>query len=283
MLEYVPGIGVWLENTIRGGPEMGPATLRIFFAIHTAVLPLVIALLMAFHFWRIRKAGGLVVPASSAEEKGEPPVRQPTVPNLLWRETAAALVLIAFVFLVSVFLNAPMGEPANPGFSPNPTKAPWYFAGIQEMLLHFNPAFAVFVIPVLIFLALVLMPYVTYTNPTRGVWFFSEKGRRTAGFAALAAAVMTPLFIVFDEWVIDFAAWMPGLPIMVSNGVVPTLIALGVILVFYGVMKRRFALTREEGIQAVFVFLVVAFCILSITCIWFRGRGMGLVWPWQIS
>ncbi|MBW1774704.1 MAG: cytochrome b N-terminal domain-containing protein, partial [Deltaproteobacteria bacterium] len=62
MLEYIPGIGHWLENTIRGGPEMGPATLRIFFAIHTAVLPFVIVMLMAFHFWRIRKAGGLVIP-----------------------------------------------------------------------------------------------------------------------------------------------------------------------------------------------------------------------------
>ena len=64
MLEYIPGVGTWLENTIRGGPEMGPATLRIFFAIHTAVLPFGVALLMAFHFWRVRKAGGLVIATS---------------------------------------------------------------------------------------------------------------------------------------------------------------------------------------------------------------------------
>ncbi len=282
MLEYIPGVGLWLENTVRGGPDMGPATLRNFFAIHTAVLPFVIVILMAFHFWRIRKAGGLVVPASAEEEGEASPLRLPAVPNLLWREAVVALVVIAFVFIVSVFLNAPMGEPANPGFSPNPTKAPWYFAGIQEMLMHLDPSFAVFVVPVLVFLALLLMPYADYHNPTRGVWFISENGRRTAGVGAMVGVVLTPLFVILDEWVIDFAGWMPGLPLMVSNGVVPTLIVIALILAFYGAMKRRFGLTREEGVQMVFVFMVVSFCILTITCIWFRGRGMGLMWPWQI-
>ncbi|MBW2206697.1 MAG: cytochrome b N-terminal domain-containing protein [Deltaproteobacteria bacterium] len=282
MLEYIPGIGHWLENTIRGGPEMGPATLRIFFAIHTAVLPFVLVLLMAFHFWRIRKAGGLVIPTSPGEESEEHPLRQPTVPNLLLREAVVALVVIAFVFMFSVSFDASMGEPANPGFSPNPTKAPWYFAGIQEMLLHLDPSFAVFVVPVMIFLALLFMPYVNYGTLTRGVWFFSENGRRTAAVAAVVGAALMPLIIVLDEWVIDFAAWMPGLPVVVSNGVLPTLLALAAILVFYGVMKRRFDLTREEGIQTVFVFLVVSFLVLTITCIWFRGQGMGLMWPWQV-
>ena len=69
---------------------------------------------------------------------------------------------------------------------------------------------------------------------------------------------------------------------VLENGVVPTLILLALILVFYGVMKRRFGLTREEGVQVVFVFIAVSFCILTITCIWFRGQGMELLWPWQI-
>jgi quinol-cytochrome oxidoreductase complex cytochrome b subunit len=282
MLKYVPGAGGWLENTIRGGPEMGPATLRIFFAVHTAVLPFVIVLFMAFHFWRVRKAGGLVVPGPTGGRDEDRQVRQPTVPNLLWREAVVALVVIAFVFMVSVFFNAPLGAPANPGFSPNPTKAPWYFAGVQEMLMHFDPSFAVFAVPILVILTLLLMPYMHYQEPTRGVWFFSEKGRRTAGVSALVAVVLTPLFVVLDEWVVDFAAWLPGIPGLVRQGVLPALIALGVILAFCGAMKKRFGLTREEGVQNLFVFLVVSFCILTITCIWFRGRGMGLMWPWQI-
>jgi len=280
MLEYIPGIGHWLEDAVRGGPDMGPATLRLFFAIHTAVLPFVILLFMAFHFWRVRKAGGLVTSTEPDGEAADPLPRVPTVPHLLLREAVAALVVIAFVFMVSVFFAAPMGEPANPGFSPNPTKAPWYFSGIQEMLLHLDPSFAVFVVPAVVFLALLLIPYVDYGQPIIGVWFFSGKGRRSAVAAAVTAAVLTPLMIVLDEWIIDFAAWMPGLPLAVSNGAVPLLLALAVVACLYGVMKWRFGLTREEGMQTIFIFFVVSFLILTATCLWFRGQGMRLMWPW---
>mgnify|MGYP000467629460 CR=1 FL=1 len=51
----------------------------------------------------------------------------------------ASLVLIAVIMFVSVIFNAPLGAEANPGLSPNPTKAPWYFAGVQELLFHFHP------------------------------------------------------------------------------------------------------------------------------------------------
>src|SRR5512143_4041191 len=107
MLEYVPLIGIWLQQTVLGGRQIGPATLRIFFAMHTAVLPILIALLMAFHFWRVRKAGGLVVPRSPAQEAEETPVMVPTHPNLLLREAAVALATIAFVLIVALFADAP--------------------------------------------------------------------------------------------------------------------------------------------------------------------------------
>jgi hypothetical protein len=69
---------------------------------------------------------------------------------LVYREFIIALALIAVVFVFSVFLNAPLLVRANPDFSPNPTKAPWYFAGIQELLLHFHPFAAAFIIPLTI-------------------------------------------------------------------------------------------------------------------------------------
>jgi len=62
MLDYVPVAGGWLQRIIRGGPEIGPSSLLIFFTFHTAILPAGIFLVMLFHFWRIRKAGGLVAP-----------------------------------------------------------------------------------------------------------------------------------------------------------------------------------------------------------------------------
>jgi quinol-cytochrome oxidoreductase complex cytochrome b subunit len=264
---------------IRGGTEIGADTLRIFFATHTTVLPLLIVTLMAFHFWRVRKAGGLVRPRSEPEAIDAPPNRVLTMPNLLVRETVVALVLIATVFLISAVLDAPIGNPANPGLSPNPTKAPWYFAGLQEMLLHFHPAFAVFVLPALLFGACLLLPYVDYGPTTGGVWFASRNGLRTAALAAAAASLATPAAIVLDEYVIDLPAWLPGLPLMISNGLIPAIIFLAVVAVWYVLMVKRFSATRLEAVQSVFVFLAVSFVYLTMTCVWFRGQGMKLIWP----
>jgi hypothetical protein len=201
------------------------------------------------------------------------------MPNLLVRETVVALVLIASVFILSAGLDAPLGNPANPGLSPNPTKAPWYFAGLQEMLLHFHPAFAVFVLPALLLGACLLLPYLDYGTAKGGVWFVSRKGIRTAALAAAAASFVTPVVIVLDEYVIDFPAWLPGLPLTISNGLIPTAIFLAVVVVWYALMVRRFSATRLEAVQSVFVFLVVSFVYLTMTCVWFRGQGMKLIWP----
>jgi quinol-cytochrome oxidoreductase complex cytochrome b subunit len=279
MLEYVPGIGPWLQNMIRGSTEIGPDTLRIFFATHTAVLPILIVTLMAFHSWRVRKAGGLVHERSEGDKPGPQPGRVLTMPNLLLRELVVALVLVAVVFVLSALLDAPLGNPANPGLSPNPTKAPWYFAGIQEMLLHFHPAFAVFVIPVLLLGAFLFLPYIHYGETTGGVWFGSQNGRRTATIAAFAATLLTPLVIILDEYVVDFPAWLSGLPLAVSNGLVPAAILLVVVAALYVLMRRAFSASRLEAVQALFVFLVVSFVLLTMTCVWFRGEGMKLLWP----
>jgi quinol-cytochrome oxidoreductase complex cytochrome b subunit len=115
MLEYIPGIGQWLQGLIRGGSDIGPATLSIFFAIHTAVIPASLLILMPFHFWRVRKAGGLVIPRSPDEDASSRGDSVPTIPNLILRELVVAVVLIAFIMLVSVVFNAPLGAEANPG------------------------------------------------------------------------------------------------------------------------------------------------------------------------
>ncbi len=283
MLEYIPGIGQWLQGLIRGGSDIGPATLSIFFAIHTAVVPACLLILMPFHFWRVRKAGSLVVPRTPDGEKNNLGEKVPAIPNLILREIVVALVLIAVIMVVAVIFNAPLGAKANPGLSPNPTKAPWYFAGVQELLLHFHPLFALFIIPAFIVIALVCIPYLNYQADTTGVWFGSQRGRRTAFAAALAAVIITPLGILADEFLFDVAAWMPGLSPFVSNGILPAAFILAAILGFYWLMKKKYAATNNEAIQSVFVLLVVAFIILTVTCIWFRGKGMALMWPWEIA
>jgi quinol-cytochrome oxidoreductase complex cytochrome b subunit len=282
MLEYVPGIGGWLQGLVRGGSDLGPATLSIFFAIHTAIIPAGLLILLPFHFWRVRKAGGLVIPRRPDADQSIRDRKVPGIPNLILREIVVAVVLIAAIMLISLTFNAPLGAKANPGLSPNPTKAPWYFAGIQELLLHFHPLFALFIIPVLMLIGLIGIPYFNYQTETAGVWFGSVRGRRMAVMAAWVAIIVTPISIAADEFVVDFAAWMPGMSPVVQNGILPAVFVLAAIILFYWLMKKRYLATNNELIQSVFVLFVVALIILTITGIWFRGQEMALMWPWEI-
>jgi quinol-cytochrome oxidoreductase complex cytochrome b subunit len=279
MLEYIPFVGSQLQEIIRGGNEIGPATLSIFFAIHTAVIPVGLIMLMAFHFWRIRKTGGLVIPRASGEAIEKKPVRVPTLPHLLLREVAVALLLMAVVMMVSVSFDAPLGDSANPGLSPNPTKAPWYFAGLQELLLHLHPLFTVFIIPLVLVVTLMGIPYLKYDTNTEGIWFASIKGRRMALIAGLIATVAAPMGILANEYLIDFAVGLSGIPTFFGNGLIPFAFIFFGCAGFYILIKYRYSATNNEAIQALFVFILVVFLILTITGIWFRGPGMKLTWP----
>ncbi|UCG51708.1 MAG: cytochrome b N-terminal domain-containing protein [Candidatus Latescibacterota bacterium] len=282
MMGYAPFIGEWLQDVVRGGTEIGSTTLVNFYATHTTVMPALIIVLMMFHFWRIRKAGGVVIPRSPGEEKEEKPEQALTLPHLLLREFSVALVLIAFVMVLSVVFDAPLGEAANPGMSPNPAKAPWYFLGFQELLIHFDPLFAVVIIPLLGALGLFFIPYIRYEKDTSGIFMMSREGRRLGLVAALTALFITPVFIVADEYWIDWDAWMRGVSPVVSNGVLPATILGAALTGYCAFLKRRYSASNNEVVQFVFVLLSVAFVILTITEIWFRGPRMALVWPWSL-
>jgi quinol-cytochrome oxidoreductase complex cytochrome b subunit len=282
MLAYVPLIGGWLQGLIRGDTEIGSATLVNFYATHTTVLPVLIILLMGWHFWRVRKAHGVVIPRGPDEEPETRPAQVLTLPHLLVRELSAALALIAFILVFSLLFDAPLGEAANPGMSPNPAKAPWYFVGIQELLLHFHPLFAVVLIPALATLGLLLIPYFRYETDTSGIFLMSQQGRRLAWVGAITALLVTPLWIVADEYWIDLGAWLPGLPASIANGLLPTAVLLAALIGFYAWARRRYAASNNEAIQATFILLTVAFAIFTVTGVWFRGSGMALVWPWNL-
>jgi len=279
MLEYIPGIGSGLQKLIRGGADIGPATLSIFFAIHTAIIPAGLIFLMPFHFWRIRKARGLVIPRDPGDDPQDRGDSTATIPDLIVRELVVAAVLIALIVLFSLLFDAPLEAKANPGLSPNPTKAPWYFAGLQELLLHFHPLIAVLVIPAGIIGLLFILPYLRYDTDTAGVWFASYRGRTMAVVSAAAALIVIPPAILADEFLLDVAGWMPAVPAVIRNGLLPAALVLAGIIVFYLVMKNRFRANNNEATQAVFVFLLTAFVILTVIGIWFRGQEMALVWP----
>jgi len=278
MLEYVPVVGGWLESVILGGPEISQSTLINFYTFHTTLLPVTIFVLMAFHFWRVRKAGGVVVPRSPGEKVESRPEKVLALPNLIYREFVAALVLIAVVSLFSALFTAGLGEVANPGMSPNPAKPPWYFVGMQELLLHLHPTFTVLVLPLAASVALLAIPYLRYEEDTAGILFASPAGRRFAVVAACATMAVTATLVIMDEYLIDFGAWLPWLPNVVSNGVIPTAV-LGFAL--WGVdvlLRRRLEATRVERVQTMFVTLLVAYATLTTIGVWFRGPGMALFW-----
>ncbi len=279
MLGYVPFIGEWLQTVIRDGPEIGRATLINFYTFHTTVLPVLLVLVMAWHFWRVRKAHGVVYPRAPDERREAKPENVLFVPNLLVREIAVALCLVALIMGLSLVFDAPLEEAANPGMSPNPAKAPWYFLGIQELLLHFHPLFAVVVIPALAVTALIAVPYLKYRDDTEGIWFMSLRGRRLAIIAAVTATVATPLWVALDEYWLDYSAWMPGLPPGISEGLIPATLLVAAVVAFYMIMKRIFSASKDEAIQSIFVLLTVAFVVLTVTGVWFRGAGMALAWP----
>ena len=279
MLEYIPGMGASLQTMIRGGPEVGAASLRIFFTIHTAVAPWCLFFLMGFHFWRVRKAGGLIVPHAPDETVAEKPFRVPPIPNLLLREGAVALVLVAVIFTASAFFNAPLAEPANPGMSPNPTKAPWYFAGFQELLLQFHPLFAVFIIPLIGIGVLVFLPYWTDVSDAAGIWFRSHRGRRMAFLSAVSGLIAAPLGIVCREFFIGQTGFISDLPPVVGNGFMLFTVFCAALAGYGFLIRRKFSASKTETVQALFVLLLVVFAVFTVAGIWFRGQEMKLMWP----
>jgi quinol-cytochrome oxidoreductase complex cytochrome b subunit len=283
IIGYVPLIGESLRRLLLGGPEVGPRTLLNFYSLHIAIIPLLIFGLASYHFWRIRKDGGLTLPKSlhpSPEE--EKPERVTTIPHLVRKELIFAVAWIAALLLFSMLVPAPLEGIANPDLSPNPAKAPWYFMGLQELLLHFHPVVGAILIPGMAIFGLFLLPFVDVSSENVGVYFRSERGRSLSLLAVGLGLLLTPAWVLLDEYVLNWTAWLPGWDPLLSNGLLPlALLALGLFLLDAWI-TRALQASVEERILFFFVFLFTAFILLTITGIFFRGHGMALYWPWEM-
>ena len=137
-----------------------------------------------------------------------------TWPYLVRAEFIAGCVLLLVLLVWSITVDAPMEEPANPTKTPNPSKAPWYFLGLQEMLVYFDPWIAGVVLPSLIIVGLMVIPYIDINPRGNGYYTWSERkfaiATFLAGFLLLWVGMITigvffrgpgwNLFMPWDYW-----------------------------------------------------------------------------------
>lgn len=283
IVSYVPLIGQWLSRLILGGPEVGPNTLLNFYSMHIALIPLAIFGLMSYHFWRVRKDGGLTQPKGFDDEETPKSERVTTIPNLVRKETIYALGWLAALLVFAMLVPAPLEGIANPDQSPNPAKAPWYFLGLQELLLHFHPLVAGVILPLLVGLGVFLLPFFDVNQASVGVYFRSQRGRSLSMLAAGLALLLTPAWVLLDEFVLDWTVWLPNWPALISNGLIPLSVLLLPLILLDEWVVRTFHGNTEERVIFLATFLFVAFLVLTVIGIFFRGPGMSLYWPWAMS
>jgi Cytochrome b(C-terminal)/b6/petD len=98
-----------------------------------------------------------------------------TWPHLVRMEFLCALFILVALTLWALVVDAPLEEPANPTRTPNPSKAPWYFLGLQEMLVYFDPWHAGVVLPSLIIVGLMVVPYIDINPKGNGYYCFKDR------------------------------------------------------------------------------------------------------------
>jgi hypothetical protein len=98
-----------------------------------------------------------------------------TWPHLVRSEFLVTLFVIVGMILWSLLVDAPLEEAANPTRTPNPSKAPWYFLGLQEMLVYFDPWYAGVVLPTFIIIGLMVIPFIDINPKGNGYYTFSER------------------------------------------------------------------------------------------------------------
>ncbi|MFV0591999.1 MAG: cytochrome b N-terminal domain-containing protein [Draconibacterium sp.] len=271
MLGYIPVVGNSLADVIRGGDAVSEETLLRFYNFHTGLLPLLMVLFISIHFWLVRKAKGVAIPISEKANKVD------TFPNLVYKEVLTALIVAIVLLLFSFFVDAPLLEKAKPLVSPNPSKAPWYFMGFQELLMHMHPAFASFLIPLLVIVFFVIIPFFPYKQVNEGVWFYSEKGRRISVISAIVTVGFTLFLILVDDLLLDFNHWLPELPILITEGIFPVLLYFVPVGGFLYYLKKKLKADKMELMLASGTIILVAYLVMTLVGSLLRGEGMQLI------
>jgi hypothetical protein len=204
---------------------------------------------------------------TSAKVKGEVPGQVMAYPHLLLRETVAFQVLVIALVLVALLWDAPLEQLANPLLTPNPAKAPWYFLGLQELLHYFPPFVAGILIPTLVVIALIVIPYFNINVEGEPLWA-ANPARHFRVFLIVLAAL--------ELFLSAFHAWTVFIPTAVVGG-----------LVIYSYFRRPGETGFNEYLRSraiswwVMTWFITVAVVLTVVGTFFRGPGWSWVWPWR--
>jgi Cytochrome b(C-terminal)/b6/petD len=190
-----------------------------------------------------------------------------TFPEALFRAAVAVEVLSLVLVVLALAWNAPLEELADPMRTPNPAKAPWYFLGLQELLHYFPPVVAGVLIPTLVVLALIVIPYFRVNVQGEGLWVRNRAGRLRI---VIAITVLFALFLVaYDVYAV----------------LVPTLLIAGLML--FSASRpaapgrfHRWLASKPLSFWIMSWFLLQA-AVLTLIGTFFRGPGWSFVMPWS--
>ncbi len=221
-------------------------------------------------------------------------------PHLVTIEFMAAVLLMLSLVVVSIILQAPLEAHANPDRTPNPSKAPWYFLNLQELLLHMHPSLAGVLIPAgVVFAAIPLIPYFDRDTADVGRWFGTAKAKSICIFTAVYSTIVLIALVIFDEKIgvkpllqnlatqLNFPYLADTNPLGIGalsmpNVILPMILMNGPIVLLLILVR---AIYRPRGMRdymfALFTGFVVAYVVLTIVGSFFRGEQMILMWPWD--
>ncbi len=212
-------------------------------------------------------------------------------PSLVVVEAVSATIFLLLLTGMSILFNAPLTARANPNQTPNPSKAPWYFLNLQELLLHMDAGLAGVIIPTVALGGIAAIPYIDRSPLGVGILGTSTKGRKIIAFSSvyttvvLVGMVLADAFIDDEGTVFGIGSWLAeefDAPEFITAQVLPSIVILGAIAVLMGLTQQIFRPTRREMIIALFTGFVVTFIVLTLFGTSFRGEGQELTWVWDL-
>lgn len=264
--------GGFIKKLLIGDETVGQEALTRFYMLHIVFLPVILVVLMGWHFWRIRKDGGL----SRPENKGEIAPHILAWPTLMWAELAVLTFLCAVLMFGAFFFDAPLKEQANPMLPENPAKSPWYFVGVQELVSYSGFAGGV-VVPLLFIIFLVSVPLKDREDHHIGVWFSGSFGKKISLYSMIFAFMFTVALLFVNVkygWLADWIQDFPQHIIIVVNP--GTLLAFAYVMWSY-LIWRKHKSTRYAA-TALFTCAVIGLILLTAVGYWFRGPNWEFFW-----